>query len=479
MRPLPPTPAGLRAAERGCRPARVGAGGCGPATASGRGVRAVTAGGLTLTVLVFQIYRHSYTGYYVLSKIPHGDPLCMRRPLRCCWRVCPAAAPSGVLPPPASCLDAQRRARRPASASVRSRGLGPAPGHVCACRAVPSGVRPQHQAQVLLELPASRAGAAPGKSSAVSARPRALELSPAFEDVSPVLDGHSHALTTSPSPGELSLPDASAPFVVAFVGDFCHVRIENIHVAGFDARVSAELRAAWEAAPVVVCSERSGSQELHAQGLLGHAGPMSAARRPPELLAPPPLRLRPSLRPPPIGRAAFRLPRLQGLALDGELWKALQIPALGRAVPNPSARQLVPAVPQAQPLPSPKTAQPRALREGRTLSRALVWEGQEDLVLEAVPRERLRTAYSLRARPWLSWHVTCPGRSGRASRGVHSGGPVSASVGDVPPSVLTEAWDPQSLDPPEVSNAKLQYAGWGPKGQQLVSTGPMRRGPPA
>lgn len=29
--------------------------------------------------------------------------------------------------------------------------------------------------------------------------------------------------------------------------------------------------------------------------------------------------------------------------------------------------------------------------------------------------------------------------------------------------------DPQSLDPPEVSNAKLQYAGWGPKGQQLVS----------
>lgn len=30
--------------------------------------------------------------------------------------------------------------------------------------------------------------------------------------------------------------------------------------------------------------------------------------------------------------------------------------------------------------------------------------------------------------------------------------------------------DPQSLDPPEVSNAKLQYAGWGPKGQQLVST---------
>ncbi|XP_012882665.1 PREDICTED: dipeptidyl aminopeptidase-like protein 6 [Dipodomys ordii] len=29
-------------------------------------------------------------------------------------------------------------------------------------------------------------------------------------------------------------------------------------------------------------------------------------------------------------------------------------------------------------------------------------------------------------------------------------------------------WDPQSLDPPEVSNAKLQYAGWGPKGQQLI-----------
>lgn len=28
--------------------------------------------------------------------------------------------------------------------------------------------------------------------------------------------------------------------------------------------------------------------------------------------------------------------------------------------------------------------------------------------------------------------------------------------------------DPQSLDPPEVSNAKLQYAGWGPKGQQLI-----------
>uniref|UniRef100_G1Q0Z2 Dipeptidylpeptidase IV N-terminal domain-containing protein n=1 Tax=Myotis lucifugus TaxID=59463 RepID=G1Q0Z2_MYOLU len=28
--------------------------------------------------------------------------------------------------------------------------------------------------------------------------------------------------------------------------------------------------------------------------------------------------------------------------------------------------------------------------------------------------------------------------------------------------------DPQSLDPPEVSDAKLQYAGWGPKGQQLV-----------
>ncbi|XP_038174649.1 dipeptidyl aminopeptidase-like protein 6 isoform X1 [Arvicola amphibius] len=27
---------------------------------------------------------------------------------------------------------------------------------------------------------------------------------------------------------------------------------------------------------------------------------------------------------------------------------------------------------------------------------------------------------------------------------------------------------PQSLDPPEVSNAKLQYAGWGPKGQQLI-----------
>lgn len=29
--------------------------------------------------------------------------------------------------------------------------------------------------------------------------------------------------------------------------------------------------------------------------------------------------------------------------------------------------------------------------------------------------------------------------------------------------------DPQRLDPPEVSDAKLQYAGWGPKGQQLVS----------
>uniref|UniRef100_A0A8C6QFP5 A-type potassium channel modulatory protein DPP6 n=1 Tax=Nannospalax galili TaxID=1026970 RepID=A0A8C6QFP5_NANGA len=28
--------------------------------------------------------------------------------------------------------------------------------------------------------------------------------------------------------------------------------------------------------------------------------------------------------------------------------------------------------------------------------------------------------------------------------------------------------DPQSLDPPEVSNARLQYAGWGPKGQQLI-----------
>ncbi|XP_070279691.1 A-type potassium channel modulatory protein DPP6 isoform X1 [Myotis yumanensis] len=28
--------------------------------------------------------------------------------------------------------------------------------------------------------------------------------------------------------------------------------------------------------------------------------------------------------------------------------------------------------------------------------------------------------------------------------------------------------DPQSLDPPEVSDAKLQYAGWGPKGQQLI-----------
>ncbi|XP_017375265.1 dipeptidyl aminopeptidase-like protein 6 isoform X2 [Cebus imitator] len=28
--------------------------------------------------------------------------------------------------------------------------------------------------------------------------------------------------------------------------------------------------------------------------------------------------------------------------------------------------------------------------------------------------------------------------------------------------------DPQSLDPPEVTNAKLQYAGWGPKGQQLI-----------
>uniref|UniRef100_A0A5G2QMH6 A-type potassium channel modulatory protein DPP6 n=1 Tax=Sus scrofa TaxID=9823 RepID=A0A5G2QMH6_PIG len=28
--------------------------------------------------------------------------------------------------------------------------------------------------------------------------------------------------------------------------------------------------------------------------------------------------------------------------------------------------------------------------------------------------------------------------------------------------------DPQSLDPPEVSNAELQYAGWGPKGQQLI-----------
>lgn len=28
--------------------------------------------------------------------------------------------------------------------------------------------------------------------------------------------------------------------------------------------------------------------------------------------------------------------------------------------------------------------------------------------------------------------------------------------------------DPQNLYPPEVSNAKLQYAGWGPKGQQLV-----------
>ncbi|CAK6434196.1 unnamed protein product [Pipistrellus nathusii] len=29
-------------------------------------------------------------------------------------------------------------------------------------------------------------------------------------------------------------------------------------------------------------------------------------------------------------------------------------------------------------------------------------------------------------------------------------------------------WDPQRLDPPEVSDAKLQYAGWGPKGQQLI-----------
>lgn len=38
--------------------------------------------------------------------------------------------------------------------------------------------------------------------------------------------------------------------------------------------------------------------------------------------------------------------------------------------------------------------------------------------------------------------------------------------------------DPQSLDPPEVSNAKLQYAGWGPKGQQLVSRAP-RPGDPA
>ncbi|XP_048180107.1 dipeptidyl aminopeptidase-like protein 6 isoform X3 [Corvus hawaiiensis] len=28
--------------------------------------------------------------------------------------------------------------------------------------------------------------------------------------------------------------------------------------------------------------------------------------------------------------------------------------------------------------------------------------------------------------------------------------------------------DPQNLYPPEVSNAKLQYAGWGPKGQQLI-----------
>ncbi|XP_023392499.1 dipeptidyl aminopeptidase-like protein 6 [Pteropus vampyrus] len=33
---------------------------------------------------------------------------------------------------------------------------------------------------------------------------------------------------------------------------------------------------------------------------------------------------------------------------------------------------------------------------------------------------------------------------------------------------ITAKRDPQSLDPPEVSNAKLQYAGWGPKGQQLI-----------
>ncbi|XP_053073804.1 dipeptidyl aminopeptidase-like protein 6 isoform X2 [Acinonyx jubatus] len=36
------------------------------------------------------------------------------------------------------------------------------------------------------------------------------------------------------------------------------------------------------------------------------------------------------------------------------------------------------------------------------------------------------------------------------------------------PSHQSTARDPQSLDPPEVSNAKLQYAGWGPKGQQLI-----------
>ncbi|KAI1242580.1 hypothetical protein IHE44_0000112 [Lamprotornis superbus] len=32
---------------------------------------------------------------------------------------------------------------------------------------------------------------------------------------------------------------------------------------------------------------------------------------------------------------------------------------------------------------------------------------------------------------------------------------------------ILETMDPQNLYPPEVSNAKLQYAGWGPKGQQL------------
>ncbi|OBS83255.1 hypothetical protein A6R68_22751, partial [Neotoma lepida] len=37
------------------------------------------------------------------------------------------------------------------------------------------------------------------------------------------------------------------------------------------------------------------------------------------------------------------------------------------------------------------------------------------------------------------------------------------------------AVDPQSLDPPEVSNAKLQYAGWGPKGQQLVNIAPCSK----
>lgn len=43
----------------------------------------------------------------------------------------------------------------------------------------------------------------------------------------------------------------------------------------------------------------------------------------------------------------------------------------------------------------------------------------------------------------------------------------TVTVTVVPPVLSRETWN---LNPPEVRNAQLQFAGWGPRGQQLVSS---------